>query len=291
MITTHQYLHRKYIDIDKWDNLVKQHHDGYPYQYSWYLDALTDSNWYAVVFGDYRAIFPLAVNRKWFGLRQAYQPFLSQRFDLIGKVRDEDYSSLAQLIASKFSRVNIHTSIPLGHQKLAMMDRINQVIDLNHSIDQLRGRYTKTARRLLRKHEGRLEVSMTNTIYDYLAYYRQAEFPKSKPILKQWPMFERLLHAIDQQGQLEIVRTSYQGKTINMSAFIVTDRRVINLIGASDALSREHYGNYAKVDAMIAKYANRPLLFDCFGSNMKGVQTFNKHFGTSQEVYHGIKKA
>lgn len=290
MTSRYQYLHRKFIDDTLWNSLVSEYHDGFPYQYTWYLDALTDGNWYGMVFGNYRAIFPLAVNRKWFGMKQAYQPFLSQRFDLVGEIEVEDYVVLTSRLAKTFKKLNFNTSTAIGQDHFKVTNRVNQVIDLAQPISVIRKHYNKSTRRLVRLGNENLTISIDSDIESYLQFYKAGKYPKQKPILAQWDMFKRLLEFIKSNQMLEIISILYDGRIVASSAYVITSTRVINLIGASDPLCREHYGNYIKIDTMLAKYAEEKEVFDFFGSNLDGVAKFNSNFGAVAETYYGISK-
>ncbi|MDC1508967.1 peptidase dimerization domain-containing protein, partial [Saprospiraceae bacterium] len=66
-------LHRNEIDANKWDTRVALSSNGLPYTLSSYLDLVTDSNWSALVRGDYVSIFPLPFEMK-MGLKMYLQP-------------------------------------------------------------------------------------------------------------------------------------------------------------------------------------------------------------------------
>ncbi|MEM6725303.1 MAG: hypothetical protein AAF598_14780 [Bacteroidota bacterium] len=76
-----RYLKRDEIDQLKWDSCVHYANNGQVYGYTWYLDNVAE-DWDGLVEGDYESVFPLVWNSKIFGIKQLYQPFLSQQLGL-----------------------------------------------------------------------------------------------------------------------------------------------------------------------------------------------------------------
>ena len=72
-----RYLKHKNIDPVKWDQCISKSLSENIYGYHWYLNAVADYQWDAIVMDDYNAVFPLPVRKK-FGLPYIYQPFFCQ---------------------------------------------------------------------------------------------------------------------------------------------------------------------------------------------------------------------
>ena len=79
-----EFYKRSQIDVVKWDSLVRQSFMRLIYFESWYLDSMTNSNWNALIYGDYEFVMPLPFREKYF-IQYIYQPFITQRLGVIGK--------------------------------------------------------------------------------------------------------------------------------------------------------------------------------------------------------------
>jgi len=80
------FLTRDKIDDIRWDEVINKSDLGLPYAYSWSLDKVTGKQWEAIVGEDYSWVFPLPFNRKIFGFKQYYTPYLIQQLGVIGDV-------------------------------------------------------------------------------------------------------------------------------------------------------------------------------------------------------------
>ncbi len=68
-----RYLKRQDLDLNAWDECIRLSPAGLLYARSFFLDAITDGQWDALVMGDYEAVMPLTWNKK-YGFTYLYQP-------------------------------------------------------------------------------------------------------------------------------------------------------------------------------------------------------------------------
>lgn len=81
---TIKVLKRAEIDDDKWNNSIVGSNCNNIYGLTWYLDAVTDKNWQALVANDYEIILPFLKKWKYF-IPYITQPFLCQSFHFYTK--------------------------------------------------------------------------------------------------------------------------------------------------------------------------------------------------------------
>jgi len=280
-------IKREDIDDALWNSCVAKYGEGRPYPYTWYLDAL--GKWKGLVLGDYEMIFPLPYHQKYVYQKRIYQPFLSQCFGPIGdpslsgrRVEFLDY------IKAEWSNSQFFFPADTGADitQVNVTKRVNQVINLDGNADTMRSGYTRTRRSQVRHNTPNVKITVGSDIETFLKSYKDAEFPKTKPMLKQWDLFTRILNACKEHNSLEIIKIEdLEGSLLTTAAFVVTESRVVNLIGASSAAGRQHRANAIKIDHMITRHCEQKQVFDFFGSNIPGVNTFNKQFGAVEEGY------
>ncbi len=283
---------RSHIDDDRWNSLVQQYGHGQPYSATWYLDAL--GKWKGLVLGDYEMIFPLIYHQKYLYQKRLYQPFLSQCFGPTGdKSLSDNLAVFLDYITQHWPNSHFYfpivqtASTPAG---MEVTQRVNQVITLDRKADTVRAQYTRTRRSQVRQHRPLVNIVVDKEIERFLDAYQQAEYPTTKPILKQMDLFKRLLNACHKQESLEIITVNdLDGNLLNTAAFVVTDTRVINLIGASSAQGRQARANVVKIDYMLTRHCEDKRIFDFFGSNIQGVNSFNKQFGAVEIPYWMVK--
>ena len=145
-MATPKYILHGDIDKRKWDHCVRSSENSRIYALSYYLDAVCEHHWDAIVLGDYDAVLPLPHNRKLFGMYQVYQPFFCQQLGVFGKA---DVRDILSAIPKKFKliRANLNSG---NHIEDATM-RTNLVIELNKSHDEVIANYSTSLRKRLRK--------------------------------------------------------------------------------------------------------------------------------------------
>lgn len=279
---------RSQIDDHKWNAKVLKYSEGRPYSLTWYLDCITQGKWSAIIYGDYEVIMPIPYHRKFLYQRRLYQPFLTQTFGPIGvSVTEEQMLEFALIIKNTYR--NSHVMFPASDKVIDTINHVeirsNQVINLDQDIESIRASYTKERRRIVNAKSANIEFQFDQDIQNYLDRYRHAEYPKTKPILRQMRMFENLLNICRDKGILEIITGYADNEVVTNAAMLVTDSRVINLIGASNIQSRKLSANILKIDAMISRYQGEKKVFDFFGSSIPGVHNFNAQFGALSESY------
>ena len=281
-------ISRSDIDDQLWNSIVDTYADGKPYSYTWYLDALTQGKWKAMVIGNYDIILPLPFHRKYVYQSRVYQPFLSQYFGPLGSLVNNDvFIDLVKYINNHY---------PNSHLMLLQMDgisnlvksvelRSSQTVDISNDIESIRTGYGKNRRREIRQNSSRMEIELHTDIDRFLLDYKSTKYPETKPILKQWKMFKRLLQACDQHGILEIISVKNQEELLTTAACLITRSRVISLIGVTSEVGRTLSANAVRLDAMIKEYCGKKQVFDFFGSSMAGVKKFNQQFGAIDEQF------
>ena len=283
---------RSDVDNQKWNSIVDQYSNGRPYTYTWYLDALTQGKWKAVIIGNYDAIMPLPYHRKYVYQSRVYQPFLTQWFGPLGSTDDKKmYRDLVKYVSKQYPNSHIMFPQMEGISDLVKSAelRSSQTVDISQDISSIRANYGKNRRREIRQNSPDVEIDFHTDIDRFLADYQLSTYPVVKPILKQWKMFRRLLEVCHQQNILQIISVKNEQGLLTTSANLVTSTRVISLIGATSELGRTLSGNAVRMDAMINQYCGKKAVFDFFGSSMPGVKKFNLQFGALDESYLMIK--
>ena len=79
-MSEYNYVPNSHLDRVKWDYCISNSFNHRIYGLSWYLDLVSE-NWDAIVYGDYKAVFPVIFkNRILF--KTYYHPFFAQQLGL-----------------------------------------------------------------------------------------------------------------------------------------------------------------------------------------------------------------
>ncbi|HKK77113.1 MAG TPA: hypothetical protein VJ953_18685 [Saprospiraceae bacterium] len=287
-----RFLSRKQIDPIAWDAAIRHSRTGLPYAYSWYLDMMTTQHWSALVQGDYERVFPLPWNRKLLGLPQVYQPAFSQQLGLFGEgVKPDEIPPFLEAIPRRFlrSHLMLHAyEAPdlLPHIPGTMRWKMNLVLPLDRSYEELRAGFSKSLRKRVRKAARRLVIQSGGSVAVLVDFYRQALEHKVGLSAKAYTQAVRLFEALLERDLAEIYQVyDQEAALVCTGLFIRTDQRIINLFGASNAEGRDTYAMHFLLTKVIQKYAGQDLLFDFEGSEVPGVAQFFRSFGPVEQPF------
>ena len=147
-----KYLTNKEVDWEKWDACVRHASNGLIYAYSTYLFHMA-KHCDALVLNDYDAVMPLTWNKK-YGFYYLYQPPFAASLGVFGKnITQETVRNFLNAIPGKFRLIEI----PLNHENnfpaviKGYYSRINYVLDLNRSYEDLLKGYRENHKRNIAK--------------------------------------------------------------------------------------------------------------------------------------------
>lgn len=285
-----RFLLRSQLDTHAWDHCILNAPNGLPYAHSWYLDIVCNNQWAALVTGDYKAVMPLAYNRKIFGYQQLYQPILTQQLGVFGDFESDELAQMFHYAQKHFRRINFNISAN-NYQQIAtdnskIVARTNLLLPLNQPYEAIHDKYAKSLKKRLRQSRSLLLCKSSKRIDTLIATYREQVGDRL-----QWPEHNYQLVAqiievalsksagilqevIDQEGALHAI-----------GFFLVGNGRVINLFGASTTIGRKHHAMHFLIDNLIQSYLNKADYFDFEGSEIPGVAAFFRSFGAIEESY------
>ncbi|PHX92186.1 MAG: hypothetical protein CK532_04235 [Flavobacteriales bacterium] len=114
------YVSNNRINKDKWNCCVSAGKPNLAYAHSNYLDVVCKGEWDALIYGDYEAVFPLPIKKKW-GLQYIVQPAFCQQLGAFGNDEHIGTEAFIKRIPWRFVRVRLQLNpyfalkdIPIG---------------------------------------------------------------------------------------------------------------------------------------------------------------------------------
>ena len=149
-----EFLKRKEIQEEKWDQVIAGSLAETIYPYSWYLDAVSE-NWSALVVDDYRFVMPVVWKKK-AGMKYIYQPFYTQQLGVFSReyVKTELIRKMLKILYKKyrFAGMNVNVKNLIGEEKpFTVDDKSNYILPLSKDYDTLSNSFTTNTKRNIRK--------------------------------------------------------------------------------------------------------------------------------------------
>lgn len=283
-----KFVKNKDIDKQKWDKLISNSFNGFIYASSSHLD-LVCKTWNALILDDYEAVMPLPEKSK-FGVKYAMQPMFSQQLGLIFRKVPED-KNIEEFITElrnnyRYFALNLNFYNDL-EIKINNAEKINQVLDLNNSYENIKASYSKSTKRNLSNIETeKFELKVNLIKPDEFIEFYQANLPNKKLDIHTELARNLVQHySKNEQGNIYSVHDKSTNNLLACVLILSYNKRHIYLLPVSSIKGKEKRAMFLLIDSFIKNNAETNYLLDFEGSNIEGVQRFYKGFGAFNQNY------
>lgn len=287
-----QYVPYQHIDKAKWDACIVNAANGLIYAQSVYLDAMA-THWDALVAKDYGCVMPL-VWRKKYGIYYLYQPAFTAALGVFGNgINAELVNDFLEAIPSKFKYWDFYLN-HANHFKLADFDlyeRMNYVLDLNHSYDELYKNYRDNIKRNIKKST---QLGCTVKKYipadDVITLAKQQLDAISRLSDEDYNHFNNLYsQLLDVNMAMTYGIYSSRNELIASAVFFKDKKRAYYILVGNHPNGKTIGASHALIDAFIKDHAGTNLLLDFEGSDIPSLAFFYNSFGAKEERFAGIR--
>jgi hypothetical protein len=281
------YLKREEIDIPRWDRCIDASPNGLIYSTSFFLDHIAPG-WEALVYGDYEAVMPLTIGRK-YGVRYLFQPPYLKQAGVTGlSVNAALIDAFLQAVPSPYKLIDIdlHENNQTETFSHCSSQRVNMLLPLQNDYTTISQQYHRLARRMIKRatDEG-VTIEANGNIDQYMSFYRQ----HYQPVLKQSDsIYQRttvLLKDACASGKGLCLAAKKEGELVGMYALLYDRRAVYSVLGGSSPAGKESGTFHLLTDYAIRHFAGSQRVLRFEGSDFPGIADFNKLFGPSVVHY------
>lgn len=270
------------LDLRRWNDMCLKEEGDSLYNQAWFLDAMTQKSWSAIVMDDYVAALPFYRKKKWF-ISYVVPPLLCQRMAIMGKADDTQRRLLYERLLQQGCKVVVSSDdqVPEG---FTVGKKVNHIVSLSGSYDEISQKFNRNTRRNLNDF---MQSGLTLEAYDDVKLVCQflAKHDQTGLIARYIKNFEDLMVTSMQQGCGHILVSLFEEALVSVGFYIEWQSRIYFLLCASDATGKKYSATYAIIDAILQKYAGAGLIFDFTGSGIPGVARRNEGFGAITETY------
>lgn len=295
MIVDISYLTYQQIDKQKWDACIDKAPNGLIYAYSFYLDAMA-KHWDALVLStgnDYEAVMPLTWNKK-YRIHYLYQPAFTACLGVFGgAVTATTVTAFLKAVPAKFKYWDIYFNPGnlFTGKEFPVYQRMNYVLDLDKSYDDLYAAFRNNIKRNIKKSEQfqltvkkNIDVAAAIT----LAHEQSAAF--SNMTETDFSNFERLFQLLYKNKKA----TAYgmytnQTELVAAAAFFFSHNRAYYILVGNHPNGKTLGASHALINAFIQDHAGEKLLLDFEGSDIPSLAFFYSSFGAVEEKYSAVR--
>jgi effector-binding domain-containing protein len=295
-----QYVDHHQIDPTKWDSAILRSPHPLAYGLFEYLNAVCESQWDALIYNDYEAIFPLPFKKK-FGIKYLVQPVFCQQLGAFGSNVNVSTHHFLSAIPKRFLRVRLQLNpyfdqtneiesiqtkpagIIASSRKLTT--KTNMTIQLSQPLD-----YNKDCKKNLhRLAELPIEYKINAiSIREAIDTYRKA-WGKQNPEIEDehYQLFANA--CTDKLSFTVTAHHQKEGDLLGAAIFLITPentKRSLHYVCAGPTEAGKSIGvMHGIIDFILNRYKGENMLFDFEGSSIASVASFYKKFGANEEPF------
>ena len=292
MIVEINYLTYSQINKTKWDACIDNADNGLIYAYTVYLDTMS-KNWDALVLNDYEAVMPLTWNKK-YAIHYLYQPAFAACLGIFGKcLTTETVNAFLKAIPGKFKYWDIYFN-PGNVFKIKDFDlytRMNYVLNLNDSYDNLYNAYRDSIKRNIKKSEQlQLQINKNIPVAEITRLAKEQASSFSLLSESDFIQFEKLFYILyrDKRATTYGVYTK-DGDLIASAVFFFSHNRAYYIMVGNNPIGKTLGASHALINAFIKDHAGENMLLDFEGSDVSSLAFFYSSFGATEEKYSAVK--
>lgn len=295
-----QYVDHHQIDPTKWDSAILRSPHPLAYGLFEYLNAVCESQWDALIYNDYEAVFPLPFKKK-FGIKYIIQPVFCQQLGAFGSNVNVSTHHFLSAIPKRFLRVRLQLNpyfdqtnevesiqtkpagIIASSRKLTT--KTNMTIQLSQPLD-----YNKDCKKNLhRLAELPIEYKINAiSIREAIDTYRKA-WGKQNPEIEDehYQLFANA--CTDKLSFTVTAHHQKEGDLLGAAIFLITPentKRSLHYVCAGPTEAGKSIGvMHGIIDFILNRYKGENMLFDFEGSSIASVASFYKKFGANEEPF------
>ena len=295
-----QYVDHHQIDPTKWDSAILRSPHPLAYGLFEYLNAVCESQWDALIYNDYEAVFPLPFKKK-FGIKYLVQPVFCQQLGAFGSNVNVSTNDFLSAIPKRFFRVRLQLNpyfdqtneIESIQTKPAgiiassgkLTTKTNMTIQLSQPLD-----YNKDCKKNLhRLAELPIEYKINAiSIREAIDTYRKA-WGKQNPEIEDehYQLFANA--CTDKLSFTVTAHHQKEGDLLGAAIFLITPentKRSLHYVCAGPTEAGKSIGvMHGVIDFILNRYQGENMLFDFEGSSIASVASFYKKFGANEEPF------
>ncbi|MEO9571328.1 MAG: GNAT family N-acetyltransferase [Polaribacter sp.] len=286
-----KYIKRKDLNTIKYDACIEQSIQSRIYAFSWYLDIVAE-NWDVLVLGDYDAVMPIPLRKK-YGIKYIYTPFWLIQLGIFTREDENENEFLIKLFETfRFveTRTNTRNSFSMFH--LYQKKRHLQFLDLKEPYEILLSKFRRDRKKdLLKAKKNKLFVKIEYSPKNLIDLHSSNVGKRVKEFKeKDYATLTSLMKTCIKRKKGEILSVyNEEGMLVASGFFLMDKKRIVKLVSSTDFNNRKNGANTFLIERAICRYYKGYEFFDFGGSSIESIKKFNLSFGSSIENYIELK--
>jgi len=273
-------------DFNQWDKLLQANQNILAGNYHFLADLNCKLDVW--VYGDYEILIPLATQKKYW-LTKAIQPVGIQQTAFLSfiDIHSDVKKNIWETWQKHYSFFEIQCPIPWAPSDF--QTRNNFILPLQTDYLTLKKNFTK-GRKYEISHFSEQLIATQILSSQVFEFWKQHKHYGDTLLENQ--VFQ-LLQALEKNKAIACVGVEKNAELIGCVVLSLDQKRIYNLLSVSSAIGKEFQAQSFAINHVIQKYAGEDKILDFEGSDIPGVASFFKSWGSISvpyaKVYHASK--
>ncbi len=290
-----KFTHSNSINRIKWDEVLLKMPNSLPYAASWYLDAVTNDSWDALIADDYSFIMPLPSKKK-AGIKYLPTPLFIQQLGIFGLSPCTESiceKFIRQIVANyKFIEFNFnHFNLVTEKPEYSLKERCNMLLKLPVERSLISSNYSDNTKRNIQKsekHNLRFGTTSIRSIINLFKDNKESSLQNWK--VENYNVLERLYNMSALRGYGKAYGMYHpDGQLLCGAFFMEWNSRAIFLFSGNSELGMQTGAMSALIDNYIRECPSKIDTLDFEGSDNQGLKRFYQSFGANEANYVHLK--
>lgn len=290
-----RYYTHDSIDKVRWDRSLMSSHNGLVYASTWYLDAVTNESWDALISDDYQWIMPLPLKRK-AGILYLPTPLFVQQLGIFGPTAlspEMVKHFLRQVFANvRFVEYQMNSENPIPEMPgVSVRVRNNYILPLPEDRKRVEEGFSENLTRNLKKAQRAAITLSTCSIRTMISLFIENRGNQVSWTEQHTRTLELLYNMCMMRGHGVTIGAYNAAGEVIAGAFITQWKDRATFIFSGNSCEGKELG---ALPAIIAKYLREAppsiKLFDFEGSDDPGLARFYAGFGALNINYVHLKQ-
>ncbi len=283
-----QVIDSKEIDLIKWRDLLLRSPAAYAqYCEHWFISSISDS-WEVYVLGDYLAAFPCVYKIK-YGVKVMYQPFFSREFTFLGAYNVDFVNETLHRIAINYKLIQFNSSLMIKGIDFKITKNSYQVLDLSSDYNEIYKCYSTNTKRILKKN-GDIDITESENLNDFIDLFKKNIGIKLGYNIYNYNCLHTLIDEGMKNGTIKLFSFKNGNDQLGYACFYFYGNVINYIKGVLTDNGKQDGAMYRMFDQIIKVYSGKDNNFDFGGSNIEGVATFYRKFGSKDQSYYTYEK-
>lgn len=291
-----QFIRSNQINRIKWDEALFQMPNSLPYGATWYLDAVTNDSWDALISSDYSYLMPLPSKKK-VGIHYLPTPLFVQQLGIFSKnnCNEEICNLFVKQIASNYKLIefnfNHFNQIPKSTQ-YELRERCNMILNLPKERKIAANQFSENTKRNIQKsvsHSLRFGTTSIRSIINLFQENKESSIENWK--IENYNILERLYHMSALRGYGKAYGMyNTDGKLLCGAFFMEWKNRAIFLFSGNSEEGKQTGAMSSLIHNYINECPPEIEILDFEGSDNQGLKRFYQSFGAIEANYVHLRQ-